>query len=44
MQPSLVLDMTKAELHGLPTFLSKGATKLWFGSMSSKELRSTLAI
>jgi hypothetical protein len=44
MHTSLVLDMTKAKLHGMPIFLAKGAMELWFGSMSSKEMRSTLVI
>jgi hypothetical protein len=41
---SLVLDTTKVKLHGMPIFLAKGAIELRFGSMSSKEMRSTLAI
>jgi hypothetical protein len=41
---SLVLDMAKTKLHGMPIFLAKGAIELRFGSMSSKEMRSTLAI
>jgi hypothetical protein len=41
---SLVLDMTKANLHGMPIFLAKGAMELRFGTMSSKEVRSTVAI
>jgi hypothetical protein len=41
---SLVLDTTKAKLHSMPIFLAKGAMEVWFGSMSSKEMRSTLAI
>jgi hypothetical protein len=41
---SLVLDMTKAKLHGMSIFLVKGAMEHRFGSMSSKVMRSTLAI
>jgi hypothetical protein len=41
---SLVLDTAKAKLHGMLIFLAKGAMELWFGRMSSKEVRSTLAI
>jgi hypothetical protein len=44
MHTSLVLDTVKAKLHGMPIFLAKGAMDLGFGSMSSKEVRSTLAI
>jgi hypothetical protein len=44
MHTSLVLDTTKAKLNGMPIFVAKGATELRFGSMSSKEMRSTLAI
>jgi hypothetical protein len=39
-----VLDTTKAKLHGMPIFLAKGAMEPRFGSMSSKEVRSTPAI
>jgi hypothetical protein len=41
---SLVLDTTKAKLHSMPIFLAKGAMEPRFGSMSSKEVRSTPAI
>jgi hypothetical protein len=41
---SLVFDTTKAKLYGMPIFLAKDAMELRFGSMSSKEMRSTLAI
>jgi hypothetical protein len=41
---SLVLNTMKAKLHGMPIFLAKGAMKPRFGSRSSKEVRSTLAI
>jgi hypothetical protein len=41
---SLVLDTTKAKLHGMAIFLAKGEMELLFGCMSSKEMRSTLAI
>jgi hypothetical protein len=40
----LLLDTAKAKFHGMPIFLTKGAMELRFGSMSSKEMRSTLAI
>jgi hypothetical protein len=33
---SLVLDMAKAKLHGMPILLAKGAMELLFGRMSSK--------
>jgi hypothetical protein len=41
---SLVLDTAKEKLHGMPIFLAKGAMELLFGSMSFKEMRSTLVI
>jgi hypothetical protein len=43
MQTSLVFDTAKAKLHGMPIFLAKGTMELWFGGMSFKEMRSTLA-
>jgi hypothetical protein len=43
-QLSLMLNTTKEKLHGMPIFLAKGAMELRFGSTSSKEVRSTLAI
>jgi hypothetical protein len=39
-----MLDTTKAKLHGMPIFFAKGAMEIRFGSMSSKEMRSTLSI
>jgi hypothetical protein len=40
---SIVLNTEKEKLHGMPIFLAKGVTELGFGSVSSKEMRSTLA-
>jgi hypothetical protein len=40
----LVLDPAKEKLHGMPIFLAKGAMEHQFGSMSSKAMKSTLAI
>jgi hypothetical protein len=40
----LVLDPAKEKLHGMPIFLAKGAMEHRFGSMSSKAMKSTLAI
>jgi hypothetical protein len=37
MHTSLMLDTTKAKLHGMPILLAKGAMEIRFGSMSSKE-------
>jgi hypothetical protein len=39
-----VLYTAKAKLHSMSIFLAKSAMEVWFGSMSSKEMRSALAI
>jgi hypothetical protein len=41
---SLVLDMEKAKLNGMPILLTKGALELRFRNMGSKYVRSTFAI